>query len=173
MQTRGFTLVEVLIAMGVLLTAALGGVSLVALSTRAMHVARIQGVTVLAASARLDELRGLQFEFDEAGRRVTDLSTNIAVDPPGPGGGGLTPGGNTDRDVSGFVDYLDATGQWVGTGPAVPRSAVYIRRWAIDAWDGADLVVLRVVVGPVGHADDLSGAPGGTRLATALARVRR
>lgn len=174
MQARGFTLVEVLVAMGVLSAGALAAVSLLAAATRAMFVARAQGVSVLAASARLDELRSLRFEFDAGGQRITDQSTRLSVDPPAPGGGGLTPGGATlDTNVPGFVDYLDATGAWVGEGPSPPARAAFVRRWAIDAPGGPDLLVLQVLVRPL--AEGASGAAagmGGARLVTLRARVQ-
>ena len=175
MQARGFTLIEVLVAMGVLSAATLGGVYLIAFATRAMHVARMQSVTVLAASARLDELRNLRFEFDENGARVTDISTNLAVDPQGPGGTGLTSRSATlDANVTGFVDYLDASGAWVGDGPTPPPTAAFVRRWAIDSPESPDLLVLQVLVSPVTHGPgNIRYAAGGARLVTVRARVRR
>jgi prepilin-type N-terminal cleavage/methylation domain-containing protein len=175
MKARGFTLIEVLVAMGVLSAAALGGVSLLVFATRAIHVARIQGVSALAASARMDELRSLPFAFDADGQRVTDLSTNLAASSPGPGGTGLTAGGATlETSVSGFVDYLDGSGAWVGAGPAPAPGAVFVRRWAVEAPDGPDLLVLQVLVSPVNReAEDIRHTPGGTRLVTVRARVRR
>jgi prepilin-type N-terminal cleavage/methylation domain-containing protein len=175
MQARGFTLVEVLVAMGLLLAATAGGVHLLAFATRAMHIARMHAVTVLAASARLDELRSLRFEFDEDGQRLTDMSTNLAVNPARDGGSGLAPGGATTLDVSvsGFVDYLDASGAWIGDGPAPPPAAVFVRRWAIEAPDGPDLLLLHVVVRPI--VNDAGGAglgAGDTRLVSVRARVQ-
>lgn len=173
MQARGFTLVEVLVAMGVLSAGALAAVSLLSGATRAMFVARSQGVAVLAASARLDELRSLRFEFDGGGQRVTDVSTRLAVYPPGPGGGGLTPGGATlDSNVPGFVDYLDASGAWLGAGPSTPPAAAYLRRWAIDAPGDPDLLVLQVLVRPLSEgAGDARAGIAGVRLVTLRARV--
>ena len=176
MQTRGFTLVEVLVAMAVLSAATLGGVHLLAFATRAMHVARMQGTAALAASARLDQLRSLRFEFDQNGVRVTDLSTDLTVDPPVPGGNGLMPGGSVtlDDNVSGFVDYLDAAGARVGNGPAAPRAAVFVRRWAIEAPVHPDMLVLQVLVRPIASGPAVGRRhPGDARLFTARVRVQR
>lgn len=169
MQTRGFTLVEVVVAMAVLTTASIGGAHLLAFGTRAMHVARLQGTCALAAAARLDELRSLRFEFDAEGQRLTDVSTNLAVSPPDARGGGLTPGGapGLDGNIGGFVDFLDASGAWVGTGPVPPPNAAFVRRWVIDPAGSPDLLVLQVLVRPV------VGSPGEARYATVLARVQR
>lgn len=170
MQTRGFTLVEVLVAMAVLLTATAGSVHLLAFATRAMHTARMQGVSVLAASARLDELRGLRFEFAEDGQRLTDLSTHLAASPPHDGGSGLAPGGaaSLDVNVSGFVDYLDGSGAWIGEGAAPPPGAAFVRRWAIEAPEDPDLLLLHVVVRPIANP-----AAGETRFVTVRLRVQR
>ena len=176
MQTRGFTLIEVLVAMAVLSAATLGGVHLLAFATRGMHVARMQGVAAVAASSRLDQLRSLQFEFDQAGQRLTDVSTDLTVDPPAPGGSGLTSSGpgSLDANVSGFVDYLDEAGRWVGNGTTAPRAAVFVRRWAIESPGPPDLLVLQVLVRPLANGR-LAGRrqPGDARMATARARVRR
>ena len=176
MQTRGFTLVEVLVALAVLVSATLGGVHLMAFATRGMHVARAHGIATLAASSRLDQLLSLQFEFDPAGRRLTDLSTDLTVDPPAAGGSGLAASGPAplDATVSGFVDYLDETGRYVGNGPGVPRGAVFVRRWSIESPGPPDVLVLQVLVRPIANGP-LAGRrqPGEARMFTARARVRR
>jgi prepilin-type N-terminal cleavage/methylation domain-containing protein len=176
MQKQGFTLLEVLIAMAVLSAATLGGVHLMAFATRGMHVARMQGTAALAAASRLDQLRSLRFEFGPEGQRVTDLSTDLTVDPPTQGGRGLAASGpgSLDANVSGFVDYLDAAGRWVGNGASVPSGAVFVRRWAVEAPASPDLLVLQVLVRPVANAP-VGGQrqPGDARLFTARARVRR
>ena len=64
---------------------------------------------------------------------ASDGQTNLSVTPPGAGGPGLneSPSGTLDANVPPFVDYFDRLGEWAGTGPAPPRNAVYIRRWAV------------------------------------------
>ena len=176
MQQRGFTLVEVLVAMGVLSAAALGTAQVVAVATRAMHFARVQQATASAASTRLDQLRALDFAFGPDGLRITDVVTDLSVDPPASGGGGLTPGGpaTLQANTPGFVDYLDASGRWVGAGAEPPSSAVFVRRWAVESTGSLDLLILQVVVRPVSEGAAGAGAgPGTARLATAIARVQR
>lgn len=176
MQMRGFTLVEVLVAMAVLSAATLGGAHLMAFATRGMLVARMQGTAAVAASARLDQLRSLRFEFDRDGHPVTDTSTDLTVDPPAPGGNGLAPGGPStlDGNVTGFVDYLDAAGVWVGNGASPPRGAVFVRRWAIEGPGHPDVIVLQVLVRPVANGPGGGRRqPGDARLFTARARVQR
>lgn len=158
--------------MALLVTAALGGVHLMAFATRGMHVARMQGTSALAAATRLDQLRSLRFEFDAGGLRLTDQVTDLTVDPPTPGGNGLAPGGagTLDSNVPGFVDYLDGAGAWVGNGATPPREAVFVRRWSIEAPVHPDLLVLQVLVRPRPSG---GGRQGETRLVTARARVQR
>ena len=176
MRTRGFTLVEVLVAMAVLSAATLGGVHLMALATRGMHVARMQGTSALAASARMDQLRALRFEFDPGGVPVTDFSTDLSIDSPAPGGNGLSSGsaGTLDTNVAGFVDYLDGGGGWVGTGASPPPEAVFVRRWSVEAPTHPDLLVLQVLVRPVANGWSAGRRqPGDTRLVTSRVRVQR
>ena len=176
MQKQGFTLVEVLVAMAVLSSATLGGVHLMAFATRGMHVARMQGTAALAASTRLDQLRSLRFEFDQDGQRVTDVSTDLTLDLPAPGGNGLTASGpeTLDRNVSGFVDYLDAAGVRVGSGVVAPPTAVFVRRWSVEAPAQPDLLILQVLVRPLANGPRAGRRqPGDARLFTAKARVQR
>jgi prepilin-type N-terminal cleavage/methylation domain-containing protein len=38
-------------------------------------------------------------------------------------------------DLMSGGDYLDGAGESIGSGPALPRSAVYTRRWTVQAVD--------------------------------------
>ena len=176
MRTRGFSLIEVLIALALLCVAVLGVLQLVALAVSATNVARVQGLTVALASARLEQLRALTFDFDELGSPATDVNTNLSSATPGPAGNGLTPGGSLDSSVSGYVDHLDHVGQWVGNGARPPADAAYTRRWAIaPSTPAANVLVVEVAVfpvaGPAGGA--APGVPGSTRFATLIARRQR
>ena len=177
MENRGFTLIEVLVAMTVLCVAALGGVQLVAMATQMMAGARTHALSAHLASARLEQLRGLRLAFDNAGQRVTDLSTALTADPPGPGGSGLADSGpaTLNANVAGFVDFLDGTGRWAGTGAAAPPGAAFVRRWSIERTDvNGDLLVIQVVVRPLagGAANAVRRVNGEVRYATLRARVR-
>jgi hypothetical protein len=82
-----------------------------------------------------------------------------------------------DGPVSGFVDYLDERGRWVGEGNTPPPEAVFVRRWSIEpAGAAADAVVLQVVVQPIAARQTGGGGvgiEGQTRLVTVLARRAR
>src|SRR4029453_15968739 len=58
---------------------------------------------------------------------VSDLTTDLSNDPATDDGPGLlrSPAGTLTSNVDGYVDYLDATGRWVGRGSSVPATAVY------------------------------------------------
>src|SRR4026209_2432578 len=136
-NSRGFSLVEVLVAMGLLTALSLGGAQLFALSTRANLIAKGATSTTSMAEQKLEQLRGLTWGFDLAGQGIpdSDTTTNLAVTPPTHAGSGLnpSPSDSLEQNTDGFVDFLDGGGGgWVGTGMTPPSSAVYIRRWSIQ-----------------------------------------
>jgi len=178
MKDRGFTLMEVLVAMGLLSVAALGGMQLIAVATGTMSRARLQSLATGLAASRMEQLRGLRFEFDDDGVRVTDASTDLSAGLPAPGGAGLTVSSSAslDGNVPGYADFLDRNGAWTGNGAVPPAGTTFIRRWSIDALDpGGDLLALQVLVRPVasGSASGSERVAGETRLVTVRARTRR
>ena len=132
---RGFSLIEVVISMGLLTTVSLGVAQLFAVSTKANRTARNQTSAVALAEQKIEQIRSLSWGFDLNGQGlpVTDTTTNLAVYPHTNTGSGLNPSPSDSLLVNsdGFVDYLDTNGVWVGTGATPPGSAAYIRRWAI------------------------------------------
>jgi len=153
-SSRGFSLVEVLVSMGLLTVVSLGVAQLFALSTRNTLTAKGQTSTTAMAQEKMEQLRGLTFGFDLAGQGlpVTDTTTNVAVSPVTSNGTGLnpSPSDSLERNTEGFVDFLDANGQWVGTGTKTPSTAAYIRRWSITPLptNPNNTVVLQVLVTP-------------------------
>ena len=154
-SSRGFSLVEVLVAMGILTTVSLGVAQLFAVSTRANLMAKGQTSTTILAEQKLEQLRGLTWGDDSSGQGlpVSDTSTNLAVFPPTAGGSGLnpSPSDTLDQNRTGYVDFLDAHGAYVGTGSTVPAGASYIRRWSIEPLptNPNNTLVLQVLVTPV------------------------
>ena len=132
---RGFSLIEVVISMGLLTTVSLGVAQLFAVSTKANRTARNQTSAVALAEQKIEQIRSLSWGFDLNGQGlpVTDTTTDLSVYPHGNSGSGLNPSPSDSLLVSrdGFVDYLDTNGVWVGTGATPPGNAVYIRRWSI------------------------------------------
>jgi prepilin-type N-terminal cleavage/methylation domain-containing protein len=154
-NSRGFSLVEVLVAMGLLTVVSLGVAQLFALSTRANVIAKGATSTTAMAEQKLEQLRGLTWGFDLAGQGIpdSDTTTNLAVTPPTHDGSGLnpSPSDSLEQNTTGFVDFLDGGGNWVGTGSTPPGSAVYIRRWSIQPLptNPNNTLVLQVLVTPV------------------------
>lgn len=148
-QPGGFTLIETLVALALIVVAVIALVQLFLQSTSLMLDARRAPVVLAAAESKLEQLRALQFTFDTTGLPISDASTDTSVDPPAPtGGAGLrvSPSDSLDRDVDGFVDHLDLYGRSLGGSIARP-AAFYTRRWAIAAVGGdADLIELRSCV---------------------------
>lgn len=131
----GFSLVETLIAVGLLGTVAVGVAQLFAIAAMSTGNAKLQSSATTLATQKMEQLRGLTWGFDTAGLGLplSDTTTNLATEPATSTGGGLnpSPAGSLDTSVAGYVDYLDSHGTWVGTGAAPPAGAVYVRRWSI------------------------------------------
>jgi type II secretory pathway pseudopilin PulG len=154
----GFVLLDTLIAVALLIAVAAGVVHLFAISVAEARLARERTMATVLAAGRLEQLRGLAWDYVPAppgGPALprSDWVTDLSADPPGVSGTGLmeTPPGTLDTNTRGSVDYLDARGRWLGSGGSPPGSAAYIRRWAIRPLPAnpADAVVLQVLVTPV------------------------
>jgi len=132
----GFSLAEVLVATGIMVTALVSLAQLFALSTQSNTVARDTTFSTVLAEQKLEQLRALTWGFDSIGLPLTDTTTNTAVTPETPAGGtGLSPSPATalQENTPGYVDYLDRWGAIIGGGVAVPPAGtVYIRRWSIE-----------------------------------------
>jgi type II secretory pathway pseudopilin PulG len=115
--SRGFTLVETLIATGLLVTAMAGLAQLFALSIRLTRDSGQFGVALAGAQDKLEAFRSLRFGYDEGGAPVGD--PRLAGSPIA----------SLSVDVEGYVDWLDAS------GAALPdtHGAEYVRRWRITA----------------------------------------
>jgi prepilin-type N-terminal cleavage/methylation domain-containing protein len=99
----GFTLIEVLVAITLLATAAAGVGGLVTLAALSVRDARAHTWATLLAAGKMEHLRSLGW-------------SELATSPPE----------SLAVDTAGFVEYLDAKGQETGSG------AVYVRRWSIQ-----------------------------------------
>ena len=175
---EGFSLIEVLVAVLVLGVAVAGAAGLFTVAVASTRTARVQTTATLLALDKLERLRGLAWTYEASGARVSDLSSDVSRDPPAPAGAGLSasPADALDRNTSGYVDYLDGSGQWVGTGVSPPPGAVFLRRWSIQPLpvDGEDSLILHVLVAPVAGATlgTMSGRRVRVRGDALLASVR-
>jgi len=118
-STRGFTLLETLVATGILITSLAGLAQLFVLSSQSARHAGVSGAALVAAQDKLEALRGLAFAYDSAGIAVTDG----ALRP--------SPSNSLARDTAPYVDWLDAS----GVARSNAASAVMVRRWRISRVD--------------------------------------
>ncbi|MEW5984468.1 MAG: hypothetical protein AB1806_19125 [Acidobacteriota bacterium] len=131
----GFSLSEVMVASGILATGLVTVAQLFAVSTDANRVARRTSTATILAEQKIEQLRALTWGFDPLGLPTSDFSTSVAVSPPqATGGTGLSasPPDTLTTSTTGFADYLDAYGNWIGTGAVTPSGTVFVRRWSIE-----------------------------------------
>jgi hypothetical protein len=114
----------------------------------------------------MDELRSLAWTFEPAVEGMaavarSDRDTDVSHPDHPPGGAGLSasPDGALAANTAGYVDYVDATGRWVGNDREPPADAVFIRRWAVRplAADPERTLVLQVLVTTVRDARSRMG----------------
>jgi type II secretory pathway pseudopilin PulG len=133
-RESGFSLVEVMVATGLLATAIVTLAQLFALSTQTNVASRNTTYASVLAEQKIEELRALAWGFDTQGLALSDTTTNTTVSPQTPTGGkGLSPSSSASlqENTPGFVDYVDGYGNKLGTGENPPDNAIYIRRWSI------------------------------------------
>ena len=146
----GFTLLETVIAAGLMAGAIAALVQMFAISVANNISARSGSYATVLAGQKMEQLRGLTWGFDTVGLPVADLTTDTAapIDTPD-GGTGLSPSpsGTLIGNTAGYVDYVDQFGRVLGGGETMPARAVYIRRWSIEPLPGhPDTLVLQVLV---------------------------
>src|SRR6266508_1158482 len=105
-EAAGFSLIEVLISMGLLTMVSLSVAQLFMLSTRSNFTARNMSSTTALAEQKMEQLRSLQWGFatDGTGLPMSDSTTNLAVSPATATGGGLNPS-PTDSLVKNTADF--------------------------------------------------------------------
>ncbi len=133
----GFTLIEVVIALGLMVTLSIGVAQLFAMAVRAGIAAREQTSTTILAAAKLEQLRSLTWAYDASSptpQPRSDSTANLSLDVPDDSGMGLmpSPAGTLTSNIPPYVDYLDEQGRWLGNGVTPPRGAIFIRRWAVQ-----------------------------------------
>jgi type II secretory pathway pseudopilin PulG len=155
----GFALLEVVLTSAIATTIAAGACVVLAMTIQASHRARVRTVATMVAARKMEELRSLAWTHISTSAPAismssSDVTTDLSNDPATDDGPGLlrSPAGTLTSNVDGYVDYLDATGGWVGRGSSVVPPTVYIRRWAVQPHpsDPDNLLVFEVVVGTRG-----------------------
>ena len=176
----GFSIVEVLVATGLLATALIALAQLFAISTKTNAAARNSTITMMLAEQKIEQLRALQYTFDRAGLPVQDTLTDLAVYPPlATGGKGLSPhtSNTLQANTDGYVDYLDSYGRTLGGGTVIPDNTAFIRRWSVEPLptNPNNVVILQVLVTRqrdrgTGDAGSVSRGPEEARLLTIKSR---
>lgn len=163
--SAGFTLVEVIVSMGLLTVVSLGVAQLFAASTRANLFARTRSSTTAMAEQKIEQIRSLTWGFDAAGQGlpVSDTSTNLTVYPFTANGGGLNPSPSDalEQNRPGFFDFVDGAGTWVGTGDNIPGTAAYVRRWSITPLptNPNNTLIIQVLVTPLSNEQGRVASP--------------
>jgi type II secretory pathway pseudopilin PulG len=137
-SVRGFTLLETLVATGILVTALAGVAQLFVLGSHLTRQAGESGLALVAAQDKLESLRGHAFTYDPSGTEVTDA----ALAP--------SPASSLAEDLDPYVDWLDADGEVIDS----PDEAVLSRRWRITSLGltTPDAIAIEVCVFPLGAA---------------------
>jgi prepilin-type N-terminal cleavage/methylation domain-containing protein len=166
----GFSLIEVLVAIGIIVVLVTSVSQLFAVATRSNVDARVRTAATLLATEKLEELRELAFGFDSQGATLTDVTTDTSAAVMTAGGTGLMPGGSLDQNVAGYSDSLDLFGRRTDLA-----RADFVRRWAIEPLrtDTANGLVLSVVVLPRRAMRQRSTGPDVVRLVTVRTRKSR
>jgi len=133
-HARGFSLIEVLVATGILTVGVTALAQLVSIAMRVNASARATTSAVLLAQAKMEQLRGLAWGVDASGTPVSDFTSDIAAVPNTSNGGvGLTasPPDALSAMIAGYYDFADSAGQALGGNGPPPAAALYVRRWSI------------------------------------------
>jgi type II secretory pathway pseudopilin PulG len=131
----GFSLIEVIVASGILATALIALGQLFAIATSSNVSSKSTTFATVLAEQKLEELRALSWGFDTSGLPVTDTTTDTAsATDETTGGTGLTPSPDSalQENTDGYVDYVDRFGNKLGGGTTPPAGSIYTRRWTIE-----------------------------------------
>ena len=159
----GASLLEALVAFAIVIAVMMGVAQLLAWSRQAAWSSAAKTMSVTLAAQKMERLQSLAWQVDSSGASVSDESADLSVEPAAAGGTGLQPSppGTLSGNVPGFVDYLDATGQWRGTGARPPAGTAFVRRWAVEPLrsDASDSVVVTVIAFPLVDSGFSAGRP--------------
>ncbi len=123
---QGTTLIETMVALGIMLLVLGGIMSLMGLSSNSIeNNGHLAARTTEDAQDKMEQLLVLAY-----GDSTTDTTVFPAVSA---GGTGLALGGSTNpaAPVNGYVDWLASDGTLLGGGTAAPVNWFYERVWAV------------------------------------------
>ena len=126
---RGFSLVEVVVATGIMCAATIAIVQLSIMSVRVNRVARSATLATVLAAQKMEQLQSAGW---------TELTAS--------------PSDALARSTDGYCEYLDENGRMLGGGPSWPAGAIFVRRWALDRLADREALLIQIVVVPVSGA---------------------
>lgn len=130
---RGVSLIETMVALGILLVVAAGTMPLAIMSLNSTeNQGHLTARSAEYAQDKLEQLMALSF-----GDTVTDTRVFPAVPA---GGSGLSVGGSSDpaAPVDPYVDYLSADGALLASAGGPPADWFYQRVWRVEEVGAAD-----------------------------------
>ena len=163
-ETRGFTLIEVVIAVAVLVTVLAGVAGVWAMTSAATRAAREQTLATQLARDKLEQLASLTWGVQTIGGvdvLASDVTTNVSRMPATRDGSGTraSPPDSLGASRATYTDYLDASGRWLAPGPSPPEGARFVRRWwlARTGAGSSEMLLFQVLVATV-SADTMASA---------------
>ena len=158
-MSRGFSLLEVLVATAILIVGVAGLAQSFAIASRANRSARATTVAALLAQQKMEQLHGLAWSIDPYGVPLGDA----ALSP--------SPAGALDANTAGYCDFADRGGSVLGAGTTPPSGAIYVRRWSIGPLPAnpANTLVLNVSVARL-PGSGAAPQPDDVRIATIRTR---
>lgn len=133
-RERGFSLVETMVGLAILLVVAAGVLPLGLLAFRiSENHGHLSARAAEYAHDKLEQLMALSY-----GDTVSDTRSFPSADT---GGTGLAVGGSSDPDaqVAGYVDYLSQTGALIPSVSGAPPTGWYYQRvWRVEQVGAAD-----------------------------------
>jgi type II secretory pathway pseudopilin PulG len=122
-KERGFSLIETIVAAGIVAGAFAALAQMFALSSAKNTAARNGSSAMVLAGQKMEQLRGLVWGID------------------------LDEGGDLGASAPGFADYADQAGNLLSSGGGIPAGTVYVRRWSVTAMPSkSDVLILQVLV---------------------------
>ena len=79
-RAAGFSLIEAILATGMLATLVVGVGQVFIVSSHAIHVARVRTLAAILAAQKMEQLRSLSWAHAPGGGLLSDVTTNLAAE---------------------------------------------------------------------------------------------